>query len=125
MRYNSDKFYCIISNHYVKIIFQLHTYCLNFKTICVGGRSIYLEEKCSGVIVNYRKRFRRRKLKNYEQAMPSAKQQRLCTHVKPRVIFTIEPVASLFSLLLQREIFDRTTPLEQMDFLFSQPIGVE
>ena len=32
----------------------------------------------------------------YEQVMPSAKQQRLCTRVKPRVIFTIESVALLF-----------------------------
>ena len=33
--------------------------------------------------------FSRRKLKKYEQAMPRAKQQRLWTRVKSRVIFTI------------------------------------
>ena len=41
-------------------------------------------------------RFRWSYLKEYEQAMPSAKQQRLRARVKPRIIFKIEAVASLF-----------------------------
>ena len=45
-------------------------------------------------------RFCRRKLNKYEQVMPKAKQQRLCTRYKPRVIFTIRDSRSIVLIVV-------------------------
>ena len=60
------------------------------------------------------RRFRKREIKIYEQAMPSSNQQRLCTRIKPRVIrrqslhFLIVMTERMYILILGRP----TSPVE-------------